>query len=516
MLQLYLNQLARRHLQGALKLTYNNQIKSDSINNYLNIPTDEIYTIADILQIFTFAYNVGHFHRTFVSSRATVIHAKQCPLFFNKLLDSLPVRFHSSAQKIIDSQDYHRLHLLNSVILLNSCDTSNQEIKVAEDLLFCYLNQDLLTHHSKLHYIFNLFEKIRIISYVAYDLQVCNTPLTIDLCDKDSLLLLLSEMLIEYNDNSSIIQLFNSISKMLHDTLYNSSTNAICYYDISNRMVAALKTLNYNKISYLEDIILNNESILNCEYSYSRAFKQKQILKLTFSNEHRTSALIFFEKIKSTSGVKCGYYDRTNGSITVLITLRNDCKHTTSVAFRILKKTIPFLQSLQLRSSDARYLLTTKFFLYYLFDEKNIRIKPTIHSELCLFCTRGKNRRIAKVTNLIKNANNNAPVSMDEIHEASFLLSHLLDDNRNDTTITIPASILVSNNSNLKICEFDGLIIHPNRTDSQIIFLEAKNTSEAAKSGKSLGNKLRKLNLEYQRSDITISNHNAHLYFSIK
>ena len=65
----------------------------------------------------------------------------------------------------------------------------------------------------------------------------------------------------------------------------------------------------------------------------------------------------------------------------------------------------------------------------------------------------------------------------DENHEVEFLLSQIEGDSINDTTITIPASIIVYQKDAVgrKLSEFDGLIIHPMRKQNQVIFLEAKN-----------------------------------------
>ena len=58
----------------------------------------------------------------------------------------------------------------------------------------------------------------------------------------------------------------------------------------------------------------------------------------------------------------------------------------------------------------------------------------------------------------------------------------------NDTSICIPASILVyqKEKAGQKLCEFDGMIIHPMRKKKQIVFLEAKNTKVNPSRGKNV------------------------------
>lgn len=67
-----------------------------------------------------------------------------------------------------------------------------------------------------------------------------------------------------------------------------------------------------------------------------------------------------------------------------------------------------------------------------------------------------------------------------------------------------------------KLCEFDGMIIHPNRETNQIILLEAKNTSKSPSYAKKcLSEKLDKLNFNYNKDEIITKGFNAMLEISI-
>ena len=112
-------------------------------------------------------------------------------------------------------------------------------------------------------------------------------------------------------------------------------------------------------------------------------------------------------------------------------------------------------------STDVRFILCAKFFLFYLFNENPVVIKPTIDRKKCVICTRGKKSRVNEIQLLIDNSTG----TEDEKHEVEFLLSQLVSDSTNDTSITIPASILVYQKDAVgrKLCEFDGMIIHPMR-----------------------------------------------------
>ena len=123
---------------------------------------------------------------------------------------------------------------------------------------------------------------------MAYDLQIAETPLTIDLCNEKAMVLLLKELLSEYNNNQSSNHLVGSITKLLDDTVYNENSNAICYYKISRKMVSLLtKKLDCTDVNYYNDLFINKFSILNQVHTHKRDYVQSQILKLTFTSEQR-------------------------------------------------------------------------------------------------------------------------------------------------------------------------------------------------------------------------------------
>ena len=93
-----------------------------------------------------------------------------------------------------------------------------------------------------------------------------------------------------------------------------------------------------------------------------------------------------------------------------------------------------------------------------------------------------KKRRIAELNRLLKNCYGTAGAR----HEVQFMRDCLLDDKTNDTSILIPASILLYQPSNpgKTFCEYDGLVIHPYRKEGQVLFLEAKDTKKAEQFAK--------------------------------
>lgn len=520
MLQLYLHQMIKNHLQGHLRWTYNNYVAAKEFRkDYKYIKKDKP-SIGDILQLLTIVYNIGHFYNTFTASRAVTMLASEDSAFFDMVVGaSTSERFHEAAKSILNSKNYQRLHLLNSILILERCDQAKQSVSLAMEILYAYINESTLPEDSKLKYAFAIFRNVRTVSYMAYDLQIAETPLTIDLCNEKAMILLLQELLSEYNNNQSSHHLVQSTTKLLDDTVYNENSNAICYYKISRKMVSLItKDPSYTSTNYYADLFADKSSILNRTHAHKRDYAQSQILKLTFSGDQRFLSEALLADLEKINNTRVGYYDRHSGEQTILVSIKKNCDPSTKIysAFKAMKCAVSYLRRIaDISSSDVRFILCTKFFLFYLFDENPVVIKPTIDREKCVICTRGKNSRVKELRSLLC-----ASVGTeDENHEVEFLLSQLESDSINDTSITLPASILVYQKDAVgrKLCEFDGMIIHPMRKMDQVVFLEAKNRNEKPAFGKNcLKEKLDKFPIRYNYDDIQIVSCDAYLKYSIQ
>ncbi|MEW9991006.1 hypothetical protein [Clostridium butyricum] len=520
MLQLYLHKLIKTHLQGDLRYTYNNYINPKEFRDDYVYPNKKNKpSMGDIFQLLTIVYNIGHFYNTFTASRAITMVAEEDDAFYNMVVNACEdERYQSAAKIILDSKNYQRLHLLNSILILEQCDKSKQSISVALEILYAYINERELQEENKLKYAFAIFRNVRTVSYMAYDLQIAETPLTIDLCNEKAMLLLLKELLSEYNNNQSSTHLVGSITKLLDDTVYNENSNAICYYKISRKMVSLItKDPTYATLNYYNDLFIKKDSVLNRNHTHKRDYVQSQILKLTFTAEERWVSEALLSELEKINNTRVGYYDRHSGEQTILVSIKNTCDSATKrfAAYKTLKCTINYLRRISdIDSCEPRFLLASKFFLFYLFDENPVVIKPTISRDTCVICTRGKNTRIRAIQNLLKSSIGNK----DENHEVEFLLSQIAGDSINDTTITIPASILVYQKDAVgrKLSEFDGMIIHPMRKENQVIFLEAKNRDRQPSFGKNcLKEKFDKFTFDYSEDDIKIVDYDAYWKYTI-
>lgn len=516
-LQLYFHQLIKQELQQKLSLTYNNPVRSGEFHMESSaVLINSNPSIGDILQIITIVYNIGHFYNTFTASRAVVMLAEEDTTCKSAVIDSSPdPRYKRVASALLEEHNYHRLHLLNSLLILERCDQRLDSILLAREILYSYINEAGLPENSKLHYVFELFQRVRDVSYIAYDLQIANTPLTIDLWNEETVLVLFQELLSNYNDRTPAKNLIKSIGKMLDDTVYNENSNAICYYKISRKMVSLIcQSNNFTALNYYNDFFIDKESILNKSYRQTRDYSEAGILKLTFTCEEVHVAHRLFFDLEHLNNTRVGFYNRHSGEKTILVSIKNRSEKKATTALRILKTVISHLRTLStIMCCDTKYLLSVKFFLFYLFSERPVIIKPTIDNSECVLCVRGKNKRVSEIDRLLNHDKGNT----DTRHEVEFLKKKLSEDVKNDTSILVPGSVMVYQNTNngRTLCEFDGMVIYPMRSTHQILLLEAKNTANTPSLGKKcLCKKLDNLSFTYNKNDVIVDNHDAFLFIT--
>jgi len=142
MLQLYLHQLIKNNLQGQLRLTYNNPVKAREFNKTFKYNSkNDKPSIGDVLQLLSIIYNIGHFYNTFTASRAVTMMASQDITFSKLITTSLDsCRFKASVIKLLETKNYQRIHLINSLLILEKCDQNKQSVSLATEILYGYIN----------------------------------------------------------------------------------------------------------------------------------------------------------------------------------------------------------------------------------------------------------------------------------------------------------------------------------------------------------------------------------------
>lgn len=507
--QLYLHQVARK-LNNQLKYSYGSSIKK-TLPQIVTYTSDINPTVADIIQVLIISYNIGHFQNTFSASRAVILSLCNDEVTYAGFVGLFENDIHKElAKKIIRDKDYHCFHLLNSLLMLLSCDTAKPCIALAINALTEYL---LGTNEEKLKYAYSLFRNIRNLSYVIYDLYVAPLSLYIDITDEQNLENVLTELLSEYNDSSSITSMVSSIQKLLSDTIYNEPRNCIHLFGFTSQIqrkhtAEAFVTTSISE--YISNVIINPDSLWNRKWIYHHDF-DKECLKITFDSAIIDVASIAC-KFEKMDYIRAGYYDRPyQQKQTLIISILSKCPCKSKVALKVVKKVLPLL--VRSNYDDVRYILLAKFLLYYVFDEHPIKINSEIDNNCCVITVRGKKARVSAIQKLLKKESS---VSEDKLHEIKWLLYNISKDDINDTAIMIPASVLVYDKARKEriLSELDGMIIYPYR--ETILFLEAKNTKARPRQArKDLIKKFSLLNITYENSNFGIVNHDVNYEFKI-
>lgn len=494
-LQLNLNNSVRKQKDINLKYGYGSKISN---KEYLDKECIKETTVFDVIQLFIITYNIGHFYNTFASSKAVVMYANKDECFKNKIIKEFKEeKLKNVALKVIENKNYHHMHLINSLLILDKCDPEKESVIVAKEIIYNYINKNELKEknkHSKLLHVFDVFRKIRDISFIVFDLESAKIPLKIDINDKESMMVILNEFLSEKNNNMHMKNFFESICKMLNDVLYNKPQNAIESHITTKKMLRELQKSEIEKFKlYYEDYFKNETSILNRSYNEKKYFDKTKILKITFNIDEKYHAFEFYEEIEKTQEIECAFYSRHDGKLTIVLSLKKSCKNKIKTSFKVLKLFVNFINSKleNIEVYDIRYLILVDYCLYYVFQEKRVEIKGIVDGKR-VFGNRGEKQRIQELDKLLRNNIENK----DAEHEIKCIKNYLEEDFKGDVSIVIPSSIEMFDEKNISISEFDGLVIFPNRDKEQVVFFEAKN-SKKYNAKRSLKDKFIKFNIEF-------------------
>ncbi len=525
--QLYLFQLIKKKIPNRdLKYSLNNPVGEKEFKN-LVLPFETIDdkrpSVLDIIQILIYSYNIGHFKNTFTASKAT-LRILQDKTIQDGFLQQFEKDIHRDiAIRIISNYDYLSFHLLNSVLLLNRCDTNLESVKLAINIITEYLTRDENTS-LKFSVIFSYFSIIRNIAYATYDLTVAPIPIYIDLSNEKFLTNFLSEVIINYNDKEDVYNTLDGLNKLLKSSVYDSNENTIKQQIICNSICLKLSKNNMMQqmANNYQDFVLFDgieDNPLNKKYYQVNDFYVDNMLKITLYNINANNMIKLCKELNKISFVRSSwYYRKARNQITLVVTLKMSCKDKAFTSYKVFKTTVNFLYNLKSMSEETdlyekNMLLTTKFFLHYLLGQYQVKINPTIDPDICLFSQRGKKSRHEKLKKLLCKS---TLTDSDIRHEIDFMLSNLRKDTKNDLAIIVCSSIELWDKSN-KEAEFDGLIIYPNRNIGQILFLEAKNTNQRPSYSRTcLIKKFKKTNINYDINNFLVDNKDCSYSYTIK
>lgn len=528
MMQLYMYGFVMDNLNTELNPSFNTRVNYDAFSNSeIKMNYDRLSvkpTVADILQILTLVYNIGHFKNTFTSSLAMINTLNSNEDLLDDFISNFEFENHKQiASNIILSNNYHRFHLLNSLLILLNMDRNIFVIQLAINVLTEYLQPEN-QQSERLQDTFRLFREIREICFVTLDLSIAPVPLHLDIHNDYHLKVLLTEMLSDYNDNRQIRNLFKGLNKLLQETVYNESANTINQFDIARRMTNNLIKTEIGQIAIKDNYLLfvtnldnKNYNIFNRSYFNQNDFDIDNILRISFNEEKLSIVKELVTKLNRKNFVKSAWYFRKNDNkVTMVVSIKNSCPSKQSTAFIVMRIILNKINDLTYNYPKNYFhlqtLVTTNFFLYYLLGENKIILEGKVDKDTCVLLDRGSKARLKSLRTLEKE--NKSCANVDELHEISVLTDILSNENKNDLGLTISSSIIVIDKTNNRdIAEFDGMIIFPNRDSAQIIFVESKNIKrKPSHSIKCLRERLDYLGIKHNEKIENIGFNAKHLY----
>lgn len=531
MIQLYLYGLVKESKEFKLKYSLNNKLKNQDFTSsgYELGQAGKEVSIADVLQILSLIYSIGHFRNTFTSSRACLRVINNEERIYKSFISNFEVEYHKDiAEKIVKSNNYHRFHLLNTLLILQEINQEDVNVSLAISILTEYLSESN-TQSDKMKYAFKLFRVLREISYVATDLSVAPVPIYIDVQNEKHLKRILKERLSEHNDKRHVNNLFLGLKKLLEDSVYNEEKNALIQYNsmrlMSNRILKSEEKKNEFSKNYLRFVNPSDDNFygdFNTKYKRTIDFDSDNILKLTFNNDQIEGVRKLVEDLNKTNFVKAAYYLRlTEKKVTMLASIKVNCVKRIPTSFKVLKMILNRIMTFKYSSVGNDYhdrvLLTTKFFLYSLFDCNNVILEGQVDLETCVILNRGSSKRVKSVQILLNN--NSELVESSKLHELEFILTNLKQDRKNDLCLVVCSSIKVKDKKNLGVDlkEFDGMIIFPNREKEQIIFMESKDRkSKPGRAKNDLIEKLKVFKINYEEKNIKTMNMDCRFAYTIE
>lgn len=462
--QLYLHNKVQQHVGTRVTMspTYTKDFK-------YNI------SIGDAIQIFVLIYNLGHFHNTFIASRGFLDYLAKSEVkteSFKSLLNN--TNLNDALDYIIERRLYPLLHLFNSYIILDSFDSSLSSVLAAKDLLTnyiqwkcfntCFENMDFLS-------IFKYFESVRSLAYIINDLQVSSFPLFVRWDDERILKTLLYEYFDKYNDSHFLNEILKGVGKILSDNIYNNINKVISYTEASKRLTASCTDIDFtSNNTFIDSCLKKKDMCLNKEIRFKSNYNTDLLFKLTIGVDDYRIAHKLYEKLRSISFIRVGYYKRNSYNTTLVVSVKKNLENKAKAVFKAYKLIIYYLGELKDSNFKQKGLIVaTKFFLKSILGH-NLEVKDDIVTGAILM-SRGYKKRV----NLIEESLRKEINDEDALHEFDVFKQYLQNESKNDLAVMIPNRVIVYNNDTTTKKELDGILIFPNRKCNQIVLIEAKN-----------------------------------------
>lgn len=461
-------------------------------------------TKAELLQCLTVLTNMGHFPVTYSASKIWFHVIKQNFLKIRSALkEGLDEESKKFLDKIIDENDFYKIHLINSLFLLSRYRRKDKNGIV--DFSISLLNEYVMPRSKDLLEVWTIYQSVRKMAYLYLDSNYAPIPFKIDL--SSIILTLESYDTSILNDDSVFHKTLNEINLLLENNLYLApNTILIGKYEgdfikkkFFENVKTKLKTSEIKKIltphineDCLSDIFSSrsNSSIntpwdsdLFLNINYNMLNEDKSIL----NQDIRQLEEDFTNKLGRNSCTVGAMMPPSKDSLRLIFSIRKDYKNKTMKMLDIIKELITFDNKLALKnykksnqdkvehcSSLLEYLLK-----YVFSNDFQVTFDFTQKGQVPFFIGSGSKTIAKQMNDYIKKLP--ADLNDDLIHEFKTNASFVYNLNYKGLIVAYLGSTkLMKKKESVYTCEIDGLICLPAlKKDYFLYIIEAKNKSKS-------------------------------------
>lgn len=476
--------------------------------NKLDIKEEITYskgiTEAEMLELIVILANIGHFKDTFASNKVwfhyLVTNRFNLKRSFKK---GLSQKGRELFDRILENGDYQKIQWLNSLYILSRNKNFNDHKIICQliiDKLFGNENEEWAN-------LFDLYYKIRKVSYIVLDSHYSHIPVSISLKS----VLFNKQLFIDElsKNNSGLMGTFDRINDLLEDTLYfeNNAMLMGTYrsMDIYKKLENYINNEHGEKISIskVTDLLLNEEK--SPFYGYFNISNDEipwnldKNLSLTFivNDKNKFPIDVFGEelKLKEKLGKNCFIAMNFSPSFT---------------KFRIVYSLSKSIRERELLSNCRKIISSAidyylKFHEYSLKNVNNGVLKEVVIKKIFTYLFRnilkedyycnyvydislspfiignGSKNTIKKLNEYIEKFKTVNPEKKDQIHELKAVKKSLCLFPYQGLHIVYLGSLRFINSKKCSDCELDGLILTPKNENILLRVIEAKNLRKGDK-----------------------------------
>jgi hypothetical protein len=491
--------------------------KGYGLKSNIKLKSDKYITVIDLINSWTFLFNIGHLQRTFSSERYWFEAILNNTHLQKHLSKKLPRKiFKMAFTEIIENQDYFRFFYIISILFIHQ-KLSKKSKEISDEMLDIFELWFRKDPRKSVKNAKDLFRKIRKFSFIYLDTNNSHTCFNIQTTlffnhIKDNANTILTE------DENELIVVFDEIEKILQNNVYSSievKQCLMCYLMKRKEQLKRKTTLKSKEISKgitYPDKFMNNLLSARTDDIYLRWSKDdwKFVSRFDFRDTY------FLNRDRCKYFAEESYMNTLNHIHFLIEPIKSDNLESTIIDVfcndDLIEKDIGIIATKIKNYILKYYNINDEFFIFsaekivkdlfqfclksFFDNRKKIRYSQESPCDYSNFHFIDSFSKTKSIVSEIRKDTNKSGLSKERKHEIFSLLKLIKDIHLSGATIIALQSVRILDENSNDIAEFDGVAINISRNKIKAIFIEAK--SGGVTSTKALNElvvKLDKLNL---------------------